>query len=382
MQPAAPPAPPAPGGAAPQPGGGIDPRASLLAYLGAKSSIAGLGDTFKPFETALYNSPTYKAAVAAAEAAGKLPYVGPTAAAEAAGKLPFTQDTVRPGSIHTMGGKPDFAAPVQVDAVDPATGRTYKTWTSPPLPGQNPGQSSMAPGPQAALTAPGVPGGEMTRLGPGEETERKAIGETLGDEYKNSVAAYQHAQGTLPALSTVANAMQSFRTGQFAGDRLRLGQAWQDFAGTVGLKPDSELAKWISSGEIINKEGTRLGYELARTLGSREAQMIVQQAIASNPGLYNSPQGNEKLIGLIQQGLQQDVDRRNFYDNWLSPNSGHGGTLAGAATAFDKAKPADFYVSQVLPMHPKSPADLKKLAPGTRYTRPGNDSMVYTIPEQ
>jgi hypothetical protein len=110
--------------------------------------------------------------------------------------------------------------------------------------------------------------------------------------------------------------------------------------------------------------------------------MIVQQAIASNPGLYNSPQGNEKLIGLIQQGLQRDVDRRNFYDNWLSPNSGHGSTLAGAATAFDKAKPADFYVSQVLPMHPKSPADLKKLAPGTRYTRPGNDSMVYTIPEQ
>jgi hypothetical protein len=327
---------PAPGAGAPQPGGpiipggGIDPRLAAAAYLNSKAEIAGLGTPFKSFADAILSSPTYKAAVAAAEAAGKLPYVGPTAAAEAAGKLPYTQDTVRPGSIHTMGGKPDFAAPVQVDAVDQATGRSYKTWAYPPLPGQTPGQPPMAPGPQAALAAPGggVPNGEMTKLGPGEETERKAIGETLGDEYKNSVAAYQHAQGTLPALSTVANAMQSFRTGQFAGDRLRLGQAWQDFAGSVGLKPDSELAKWISSGEIINKEGTRLGYELARTLGSREAQMIVQQAIASNPGLYNSPQGNEKLIGLIQQGLQRDVDRRNFYDNWLSPNSGHGSTLA------------------------------------------------------
>ena len=101
---------PAPGAGGPQPGGplvpggGIDPRASLLAYLGAKSSVAGLGDTFKPFETALYNSPTYKAAVAAAEAAGKLPYVGPTAAAEAQGKAPYTWNTLRPGQLGGYGG--------------------------------------------------------------------------------------------------------------------------------------------------------------------------------------------------------------------------------------------------------------------------------------
>jgi hypothetical protein len=175
--------------------------------------------------------------------------------------------------------------------------------------------------------------------------------------------------------------MSNFQTGPFAGDKLRVLKAWQDFSTTMGVKPDTALAKWISSGEIISKEGNVLGFELARTLGSREAQNIVQQAISSNPGLGNSPEGNVKLIGLIKQGLQRDIDRRSFYDTWLDPKSGHG-SMAGAATAFDKAKPADYYVSQVLPMHPKSPAELKNMAPGTRYIRPGNDSMVYTIPEQ
>jgi hypothetical protein len=282
-----------------------------------------------------------------------------------------------------MGGRPDFAAPVQVDAVDPATGRSYKTWAYPPLPGQAPGQPPMAPGPQAALAAPGggVPNGEMTKLGPGEETERKAIGESLGDEYKNSVAAYQHAQAALPALTTIGNAMRNFQTGQFAGQRLYLDKAWQDVASTLWFPPGDNTALRIASGEIIGKSGVNLGYELARTLGSREAQMIVQQAISSNPGLFNSPQGNEKLIGLIQQGLYREIDRRNFYDSWLDPANRHG-SMAGAAAAFDKSRPADYYVSQVLPMQPKSPDALKRMAPGTRYTRPGNDSIVYTIPGQ
>jgi hypothetical protein len=221
----------------------------------------------------------------------------------------------------------------------------------------------------------------MTKLGPGEETERKAIGETLGTEYKDAVANYKHAQGALAPLTTIENAMQDFQTGRFAGNRLRLGQAWQDLANYVGLKPDTNLAKWIASGEVINKEGNVLGFELARTLGSREAQNIVQQAIATNPGLTTSPEGNRQLVGLIKQGLQRDIDRRNFYDTWLDPRSGHG-TIAGAATAFDKAKPADLYVSQILPMHPKSPAELKSMVPGMRYVRPGNDSIVYTIPGQ
>jgi hypothetical protein len=151
---------------------------------------------------------------------------------------------------------------------------------------------------------------------------------------------------------------------------LQLGRAWQDFLGTVGVDPSSDLAKWVSSGEIIGKEGTRLGYELARTLGSREAQMIVQQAIASNPGLQNSPQGNQQLLGLIRQGLQRDIDRRGFYDGWLQ--NGHT-SIAGAATAFDQARPANLYISQVLPIKVTSKTQYDQLANGTRYLDPNGN---------
>jgi hypothetical protein len=164
MQPVAPPASPAPGGAAPQPGG-IDPRASLLAYLGAKSSIAGLGDTFKPFETALYNSPTYKAAVAAAEAAGKLPYVGPTAAAEAQGKAPYTWNTLRPGQLGGYGGNMTVAAPTLQKVVDPVSGQESYRYIAPPV-----GPQSAAPGASADLG--------VAALGPGQ---RRAL-ETRADK--------------------------------------------------------------------------------------------------------------------------------------------------------------------------------------------------------
>ena len=93
----------------------------------------------------------------------------------------------------------------------------------------------------------------------------------------------------------------------------------------------------------------------------------MQQAITTNPGLANSPQGNEKLIGLVQQGLQRDIDRRGFYDQWLQ--NGHG-SMAGAATAFDQAKPADYYVSQVLPLKITSKTQYDGLPDGTRYLDP------------
>jgi hypothetical protein len=108
---------PAPGAGAPQPGGpiipggGIDPRLAAAAYLNSKAEIAGLGTPFKAFADAIINSPSYRGAVAGAEAQGKLPYVGPTAAAEAQGKAPFTWNTLRPGQLGGYGGNMTVAAP-------------------------------------------------------------------------------------------------------------------------------------------------------------------------------------------------------------------------------------------------------------------------------
>jgi hypothetical protein len=216
---AAAPAPPtgaAQSGAPLVPGGGIDPRLAAAAYLNSKAEIAGLGTPFKSFTDAIINSPSYKAAVAGAEMQGKLPYVGPTAAAEAQGKAPFTWNTLRPGQMGGYGGNMTAAAPVQVDAVDPATGRTYKTWAFPPLPGQNPGQSSMAPGPQAALDASSAPNGVLTKLGPGEIRAAETHADKEQTDRQQVINEANAAQQSRATLLNMSNDAGNFTQGPFA----------------------------------------------------------------------------------------------------------------------------------------------------------------------
>jgi hypothetical protein len=166
-------------------------------------------------------------------------------------------------------------------------------------------------------------------------------------DYGETAEAAKKAQESRLPLQAIGNAMEAFRTGPSAETRLQLFRSWQDFAQTIHLPQSDDLSKMIASGETITKEGTQLGYELARTLGSREAQMIVQQAINSNPGLFNSPAGNKQLISLIRSSLQRDEDRRQFFDDWAAGRGG--GSFVGAAPAFAAQHPAEAYINRVIP---------------------------------
>ena len=348
------PAPGGPGGGAqPSPplANGIDPRA--LAAAGAMAQIGKLGDVVKPLETYYYNSPGY---LGTAESAKKWAGVAP--------------------DLYTAWNKPTELR--QGGAIfNPGTGQIVAQ--NPRLPEG----TSLTLGPNGQPQALEVPGA----ISAIQQTEQaKKVGEGLGEtiqqrnavlkeEYqKNVVEPFNHAQSALQPLTALQNSMANFQTGPTADNKLRLYRAYQDLATTAGVKPDSDLAKWIASGEIIKKEGTQLGFELARTLGSREANMIVQQAIQSNPNIGNSPEGNQTLIALIKQGLQRDVDKRSFVDNWFNRNM----TFAGATDAFNKARPVESYVSQVLPYSVKTPAEAQKLPPGTRFTDP--TGTVRTVP--
>ena len=207
----------------------------------------------------------------------------------------------------------------------------------------------------------------------------KARNEVLAGEYKETVSAADAASKAQVPLTQIENAMPDFRTGQTAQTRLTLAKTWQDFASNIGLPPNSDFARMIASGEIINKSGTTLGFELARTLGSHEAQNIVQQAVAANPGLAVSPGGNKELIGLIKQGLQRDIDKREYFDNHFRQY----GSYDRAATEFNRTNPVEKYVSQILPYTVSTPADAAKLPPGTRFKSPNDPSgLVRTVPER
>ncbi len=307
-------------------------------------------------------SPQYLAAAAAAKGWGGL---GPELA-----KAWNTPQVARPGSGIFVGGRMIGAMPTLETVTDSATGQKVYRYIS-PMTGAP--AFAMTRDPQTGQYSVAHGGGNtVAALGPGQEEALKGQAAALNKEYGEVVSGYQTAYKSLPALLSLQSSLASFRTGPSAATRLSVQRAWQDFAQAVGLPADSDLAKTIASGEIINKSGTWLGFNLARTLGSREAQMIVEQSIRANPNLLGSPEGNEKLVGLIREGLQRDMDRRAFYDNWFTAHH----NFAGAATAFDQAAPVEMYETRILPAQPSSKAAYDALRPGTTYIAPDGSTRI------
>src|SRR5579859_2377794 len=283
---------------------------------------------------------------ATAEAAGKAAFE-PTTIAIAGREYPVTHEQFR--QITQQLGIPEMAAAAGAPPVP-----------SPVTPGApvSPGPSGQGPG------QPNIGTQVMT-------TPEHQQAEILGKEYAGVVDSFNHAQAAQGPLTTIANSTE-FRTGPSAPWRLAFQKGVQDLSQGIGVESSEDFAKRIAAGEIIGKSGTQLGFALSRTLGTREAAQLVQQAIATNPGLLNSPEGNKQLIALINQGLQRDIDKRQFYDNWFNTRQ-H--SYDGAGVAFNNSAPVEKYISNVLPFRPKTPEDYNQLKGGVKYINPDNGNI-------
>ncbi len=97
----------------------------------------------------------------------------------------------------------------------------------------------------------------------------------------------------------------------------------------------------IGSIEELKKLTTRMGFELARTLGTREAMQVIQQAVAAVPGAENTPMGARRIMAGIQAGFIRDREWYEYLDGYAAKN---GGDIRGAKAAFNKARPVSHYI--------------------------------------
>jgi hypothetical protein len=251
------------------------------------------------------------------------------------------------------------------------------------LSGRNGGTPGAAsPGAAAAGSAPGAAG--LPLLTPEQETQQKGVGETLGTEYKNVVDNQVNSLKAKPYLLSIQQALQTFNTpGAGATAKLDAFKAAQSTLQMAGLPVSQDLQNWIANGEIIGKSGTQLGFELTKSLGSRESQMIVQQAIANNPGLGTTLQGNKDLTALLGSVIDRAQDQRAFYDDWYQ-NPAHNKSFIGAQTAFNRANPWEVTVSQFAPYQADKidkPA-YDKLPPGVKVMKSNGDWWIKPQPGQ
>jgi len=99
----------------------------------------------------------------------------------------------------------------------------------------------------------------------------------------------------------------------------------------------------VGSVEQINKLANTLAFALARTLGSREAVQIVQQARNSVPSADVSPAGARYILQNLRAGIAMDRDYFNGLQNWSSSNLMYGNSIKGFDDWFTATHPSTMY---------------------------------------
>ena len=142
--------------------------------------------------------------------------------------------------------------------------------------------------PVQPTTLPG--GGLQTPLTAEGAAMQKTI---LPEMYKKAADNYAAAQGQNFNLDMMDHAIEQLNqsglssTGAGANAKFTIMKGLNGLSNTLGMG-DAFNPQKIATWEDFNKEATRMGFELAKTLGSREAQMIVQHAVGAVPNAENT----------------------------------------------------------------------------------------------
>lgn len=259
---------------------------------------------------------------------------------------------------------PTPAAAASPAPVQPAAAAAPRPQAAPaPAPAAAPLPPSGPLNPNAALPggAGGVPAAASTastslftpRYTPATLAEQSDLGKNLAEQDSAARDAYQQAQvGQMrlqelqQQLSTLPNTSGSLtdallQPGSGAAERLGLAKLVNTAVTSVGSQPIFDPNK-ISAAEASQKITGQLGFATANVLGQREAAQIVDQAIAQNPSIVNTPQGGKFVAATINAALQRQKDYYEFLTNWRQRN----GSAQGADIAFDKVDPPGKYVQE------------------------------------
>jgi hypothetical protein len=165
------------------------------------------------------------------------------------------------------------------------------------------------------------------------------------EQYKKAGEVAQTAQGLSMRLdmmdhsADVLNSAGWSSTGAGANAKLSAAKSVNSLLQTVGL-PSAIDPNKIANWEDLNKETTRAGFDLARTLGSREAATIVQSSVSAVPGAESTPMGFKLVSSGIRQAIQREKDYYTFATDYAKS---HRGNTFGADVEFNKQFPPDLY---------------------------------------
>lgn len=253
-----------------------------------------------------------------------------------------------PNQLAAAGGPP-AAAPAPAAALPPVTAAPRSPVATAPL--------AVPPEDAGSTTPPGKPV---------YNKEQEAILGARGKAFEEGMEERKTAVQAKERLATVRNSLDRFQTGPTAELRRDAGAGVIEAFKLLGLKPSVDLEKSVAASDLITKEGTRLGFDLARQLGGREPGFIVQQAVSVNPNIKLTDLSNRQIVGILEADLQRKIDMQDAREKWAEQR----GNQAGFDRWFNESHPAEVYVSRAVPAPlPKTP-DAKAMKNGWTYDTP------------
>ena len=203
-----------------------------------------------------------------------------------------------------------------------------------------------APNGAAPLAGGAVGASWPTGISLPTEEQIKTEQEGFKSAKTNFVAAQnvQQRLGMMDHAIDLLNQSGWSSTGAGANTRLGAAKTINSVLTAVGGKPAFDPSK-VASWEDLSKETTRAGFELARSLGSREAAMIVQSATAAVPNAENTAMGAKLVSSSLNQAAQREEDYYSYLNDW---GAQHGGRLNGADIAFNQQNPPQKYAMRAV----------------------------------
>jgi hypothetical protein len=176
-------------------------------------------------------------------------------------------------------------------------------------------------------------------------TGQQIVANETTDALKEARGEYQGAQSAQTQLSEMKHDLATIPNSAWTtpGTGFQSRVQWAKSINTafqgLGVEPPID-EKAVAAGEDLNKLTTRLGFDLSKTLGSREAATVVDQAVSAVPGGYNSPEGARRVIAGIEAANQRKMDYYNFLQDWSAKT---GGSIKGADDYFNRVNPPELY---------------------------------------
>ena len=154
-------------------------------------------------------------------------------------------------------------------------------------------------------------------------------------EMEDDLETIENAKGPLAKLLI---------PGAAGGARLQKAKDAQQIAISTGA-PLPFTTEQIGAAERVLKLSTGMGFDLARTLGSKESTQIITQAVGLQPGLEMTPAGRRRIIAGLAAANQREIDYHGFLQDpangWMQARP----DTVGAQEAFNKTRPVSYYVS-------------------------------------